>query len=141
MKRGPRKFYIFSRSSARNFSKSHKGPRMVGISHTYLHDSHQIQGHISSYLLHIPSNFFISSLYFCIFLQNLGPKEGGGGKISRDVLANFIFTPGVEIRIFPSPTETYDWSEFPSEACDWLEFPTEACDWSEFSKNRDSVRS
>ena len=28
--------------------------------------------------------------------------------------ANFIFTPRVELGIFPSPTEAYGWSEFPN---------------------------
>ena len=46
-------------------------------------------------------------------------------------LANFIFTPGVELGIFLHLTVAYDWSEFPTEACDWSEFP----------KNRDSVKS
>ena len=69
----------------------------------------------SSYLLHIPSILFIFSSYFFIFLQNLGPKRGR--------TCNVIFTPVADLRIFPSPTDAYDWSKFPMEACDWLEFP------------------
>ena len=59
----------------------------------------------------------------------------------RGVLANFIFISGVDLGMFLSPTEAYDWSEFLTEPYDWSEFPMEACDWSEFSKNLDYVRS
>jgi len=43
----------------------------------------------------------------------LGPKGEGEGredKYFKGDLANIIFTPGLKLGIFPSPTEACDWS-------------------------------
>ena len=58
-------------------------------------------------LLHT-SLIFLHILF--IFLQNLDPK--GRGRIQKGGLANSIFTPGVELGIFPSPSEAHDWWDF-----------------------------
>ena len=81
--------------------------------------------HVSSYLLHI---FLIFLHISFICLQDLGPKGGGEGDRFKGRGSQILmFTPEVELGIFPSPTEAYDQSEFPTEACDWSEFP-KTCD-------------
>ena len=64
----------------------------------------------SSYLIHI--SFIIIPSYF--FSVRARKEEGRGGRLSEGGLENFIFTPGVELGIFPNPTEAYDWSEIPT---------------------------
>ena len=79
---------------------------MIGTSRSYLHDSHFALVN-SSYFLHIPS-------YYLLHISSeFGPERGAdGGQISRGGgIVSFIYTPGVELRIFPSPTETHDWSD------------------------------
>ena len=102
---------------------------MVGISYTYLDDSHLasvnsgscffIFLHIlqfSSYLFTFPYIFSIFrhiSFIFFIFLQHLGPKVGEGKIVFFLIhLANIIFTPEVDFGIFLSPTEAHDRSVF-----------------------------
>ena len=63
-------FHIYSRGRARNFSKSHEGLWLVGISHTYFHNSHLASVDSGSYFFIFPSHFFI-------FLQRFVPKGGG----------------------------------------------------------------
>jgi len=124
---------------------------LVGISHTYLHNSHLalvdlglryfiLFLHISSIFLDISSSLFISLSYSSLFHNIIissyllrilhissafGSKRrerGDGGHISRGNLSNIIFTPDVELRIFLRPTKAYVWSEFLKEACDWSGF-------------------
>ena len=103
--------YVLYIERARNFS-AYIGRRE---SHTSLDDSHLASLDVSRWrapsfiLLHISYIFSLHSFMFFhisfIFLQNLGPKGGGeGGRC----LANVIFTPEVEIGIFPSSRKAYD---------------------------------
>ena len=116
---------------------------------------------VFSYLFIFPSYSFIFSSYFIIsppchllilhISSEFGSKRrrrGKGEQISRRDLANIISISEVEVWISPSPTETYDWSEFSSQRpvigrCFphgglWLIgiFPTEACDRSELNVTR-----
>ena len=76
------------------------------IGENFPHLSSQRATRLGRFKVIFPLIFFI---FLHIYLQNLGPKGGGEeGQISRKGLADLIFTPGVELGVFPSPTEAYD---------------------------------
>ena len=66
---GPHNFHIYSRGRARNFSKSHRGLWLIGISQTYLNNSHLASVDSGSYVFTFTSYFFIFLRIFFIFLH------------------------------------------------------------------------
>ena len=107
--KGPRKFNIYPNGRARNFSKSHGGLRLVGISHIYLHDSPLTSVDWGSYFF-ISSSYrpHISSLFVSIWTRKEGESSDGFREGEGGGLANFICTSGEELGIFRNLTEAHD---------------------------------